>query len=153
MLDLEELKNFLKKIIAEKALGYLNEVKSKHSKLLHITHKQLKIQAYLEPKNLVNSQLAKFLFQARSSMLECKLNFRQKYKKDELHCPLQCEELDSQQHLLDCDRIPTQCLSSQNLAEYDDIFTNNVKKQICAAAILNERLKARKKALDGRNLS
>ena len=81
VLDLEEIqtltsfqfKNFLKKIIAEKALGYLNKVKSKHSKVLHITHKQLKIQAYLEPKNLVNSQLAKFLFQARSRLLECKL--------------------------------------------------------------------------------
>ena len=43
MLDLEELKNFLKKIIAEKALGYLNKVKSKHSKVLHITHKQLSL--------------------------------------------------------------------------------------------------------------
>ena len=78
MLDLEEIqtltrfqfKNFLKKSITEKDIEYLNKVKMKHTKVLHITHEDLKMQAYLEPKYLVNSQLAKFLFQARSRMLE-----------------------------------------------------------------------------------
>ena len=159
MLEFEEIKtltnfqfkSFLKKIIEEKALIYLNNVKSKHSQVLHIEHKELRIQEYLEPKNITSINLAKFLFQARARMLDLKMNFRRKYKSEELSCPLECNELDTQQHLLNCQKIPSTDLADKSTTEYDGLFSKEVKKQVCVATILQERLKTRKKMVKAKS--
>ena len=147
MIDFEQIKilsnfqfkSFLKKIIAEKALSHLNDIKSKHSKVLHIEHKRLKIQEYLQPKNVVNIQSTKFLLQARTRMIDLKMNFRNRFRKDDLKCPLKCEENDSQLHLLQCKKIQSLALSSLDLPEYDHLFSDQVLEQILIAAVLEEK--------------
>lgn len=146
-----QFKSFLKKIIEEKALSFLNNVKSKHSKVLHIKHEELRIQEYLEPKNITSIHLAKFLFQARTRMLDLKMNFRKMYKSEELSCPLECNEPDTQQHLLDCQKIPSTFVASKSTPGYEDLFSKEVKKQVCVATILQARLKSRNKMVKSKS--
>ena len=109
---------------------------------MHIVHTELKMQDFLHPNYVQNTHLSKFLFSARSRMLDFRINFRKKYS--DLKCPLGCDESDSQQHGLICDKIVTNVIDSQLLAVYEDLFSKNVLKQMKVAAILQERMKSRK---------
>ena len=72
------------------------------------------------------------------------MNFRNKFRIDDLNCPLKCDEKDSQQHLLRCKKIQTLALSSLDLPEYDHLFSDQVLKQIRIAAVLEEKVRIRK---------
>ena len=82
----ETLRKFAKEQINEKSLEYLNKQKAKHTKVKHIVHSELKIEDFLQPNNVQSVQLSKFLFSARSRMLDFRINFRKKYS--DLNCPL-----------------------------------------------------------------
>jgi predicted metal-dependent hydrolase len=43
-----KIRNLVKKKTMDKALQYLNQVKAKHSKVLHLTYTKLEVQKYLE---------------------------------------------------------------------------------------------------------
>ena len=73
----ESLHKFVKQQVEEQALAYLNMMKLKHSKVLHIRHESLKIQEYLMPENVKSIEMSKFLLNARCRMLEVGANFRQ----------------------------------------------------------------------------
>ena len=141
-----QFQNFLRKIIEEKALEYLTNLKLSHSKVELLEHKSLKMQKYLEPQNVETINLSKFLFQARTRMLEVKLNFRNKYSKDDLECPFKCSIADSQKHLLLCQKLEGNQISNQ-LPHYEDLFTVNVIKQLEVGRILEGRYRKRKKLL------
>ena len=59
----------------------------------------------LQPNNVQSVHLSKFLFSARSRMLDFEINFRKKYS--DLNRPLGCDKADSQQHGLHYDKIVT----------------------------------------------
>ena len=50
-------RNFVKEKSDEKALEYLNKLKAKHSKVLHIEHTKLEVQPYLCPENVIDVQI------------------------------------------------------------------------------------------------
>ena len=50
------------------------------------------------------------------------MNFRRLYKNEELSCPLECMDLDTKHHILDCQKIPSTALTSQAKPGYDDLF-------------------------------
>ena len=60
----ESLHKFVKQQVEEQALAYLNMMKLKHSKVLHIRHESLKIQEYLMPENVKSIEMSKFLLGA-----------------------------------------------------------------------------------------
>ena len=101
--------------------------------------------------NITSSHLAKFLFQARTRMLDLKMNFKRMYKSEELSCPLECNELDTQQHLLICQKIQSKVLANKSTPVYEDLFSKEVKKQVCIAAVLEERLKTRNKMVKAKS--
>ena len=78
-LSKELLRNFIKQKVDEKALLFLNQRKLKHSKVLHIKHEKLEMQEYLCPSNVRSLELSKFLFSARTRMLDIGANFSNKY--------------------------------------------------------------------------
>ena len=95
--EIEKLsKDQFRKVVQErielKALEYLNCLKAKHSKVLHIQHHSLQLQSYFFPENIINVQLSKFLFQARTRMMDLRGNFKQKYRKNDLDCELVCKQ-------------------------------------------------------------
>ena len=60
-------------------------------------NESLKMQDYLMPENIRNTKLSKFLFSARCRMLDVKANF-----SGNKNCKLGCEELDTQEHIMEC---------------------------------------------------
>ena len=146
-------KSLVKPLIYKKALSYLNNFKLKHTKVMHIEHMELSLQEYLRPKNVSGIQLAKFLFQSRSRMLQVKANFSQKYKNEEMGCPLKCNKRDSQEHLLECEKINPNAINKSKEPLYRDLFSKEVEKQKEVAIILKNNLQNRKELLDKMNSS
>ena len=146
-LSKELLRNFIKQKVDEKALLFLNQRKLKHSKVLHIKHEKLEMQEYLCPSNVRSLELSKFLFSARTRMLDIGANFSNKYS-NKVKCKLGCEELDTQQHLLQCSRLSDNDLVQTNrIYKYDDLFSSQVEDQLAMASILTTKYKKRKSIL------
>ena len=141
-----QFQNFISQVIEEKALEYLNKLKLSHSKVENIKHNELKIQEYLQPQNIENIQTAKFLFEARTRMVDVKTNFKNKYPKNELKCPFKCDADDTQMHLLECEKLETNTLVKE-MPKYQDIFSTNTEKQNKVARMLEGRFQMRKKLM------
>ena len=143
-LSKDMLGNFAKKQAKEQALIFLNAQKLKHSKVLHIKHDELNLQDYFRPQNIQSLNLAKFLFMARTRMLDIGANFSNKFG-EKATCKLGCDSLDTQQHLLECPKLTVSDLvAAGEKYEYGDLFSNKVEKQLKIAGILETRLKRRK---------
>ena len=79
------------------------------------------------------------------TLLNVKENYRNKYLKTNLNCPLGYPILDSQKHLLYCTEIEDSCLvNKNNEPRYEDLFSEDTTKQISIARILRGRLEKRK---------
>ena len=143
-LSKESFKRFVDKNLA---LDYLNKIKEKHTKVNHIIHKNLKLKNYLLASKQINTKLSRLIFHARSRMLDVKENFRNKYlnTRTPRNCPLDCRELDTQEHILWCDKIESEnIVSKNNQPDYQDLFEEDCEKQKKIAAILLERFTKRK---------
>ena len=82
-----KLKHILKNSTEEKALEELEKKKAKHSKVMNIKHKQIKMQKYLKSNGLkMNQEEVQTIFKLRSRMTNVKTNFRGKY--DNFECEL-----------------------------------------------------------------
>ena len=101
----EKFAEIVKQAVEERALQFLNSVKLKHTKVLHIVHKNLCMQEYLKPNKVQNINLSKFIFHARTRMLDCKTNFSNGHKNEEMNYSLKCQDQDTQKHLRECRKI------------------------------------------------
>jgi hypothetical protein len=147
ILSKEVFRNFLKQKIEEKALLFLNEKKLKHSKVLHIKHDKLEMQEYFCPSNVRSLEISRFLFSARTRMLDVGANFSNKYS-DKVKCKLGCDALDTQQHLLECSQLTDNDLIQTGRSfKYDDLFSSHVEEQLAIATILSTKYKKRKSIL------
>ena len=123
-------------------LAYLNNVKAKHSKVLHISHNKLQMADYLLPNGIINSE-AKFLFNTRCRMLEVGANFGS--QDDDKLCPLCAEDQDSQQHLLKCEVLLTAGTLVDQVPVYENLFEGTLEEKIFTARIIKEKYSLRKK--------
>ena len=90
-------KKFIKKKIRIAAFKYLVEQKESHSKVRSIEYNKLETQRYLTSPIFSNEDVA-----LRSRALNCKANFKNKYKENDTLCPLCPREEDTQQHMMVC---------------------------------------------------
>ena len=145
--EIEDMKkvsfnSLVRKKTALKAFEELNAVKSRRSKVLHIVHKKLEIQRYLEGGELSTLE-GKFMFALRSRMLELKENYRGKFWDNIFPC---CHEHeDTQEHLLDCEILNSKNSMVSSLPVYHDLFSGKLEKQVQVCRILKHRLNLRKK--------
>ena len=137
----EELQKIVKTACEKSALKYLNQVKSKHTKVMHIEHKSWDKQPYLQPKNLSIAE-AKFIFLVRTRMLDLKCNFKNKYS--DKNCP-NCTQEDTQSHLLQCEKLVDASGITIELPNYEDIFASNLQQVLSVSRILNENFTKRNK--------
>ena len=129
----------------KKAFNYLMSAKDKLSKVKDVQYEIFKCQNYLLP-NQMDNKTVKFLFLARSRMLNVKNNF--KSGNSDHFCPvcLDQNENDTQKHLLNCKMLDTNELVSE-ISEYEDIFSNDTDKQFRITSVLMDRFSRRKKLL------
>jgi hypothetical protein len=132
----------VKSSIQKEAFRYLQQIKSSHSKVLHIQYDQLIMQKYLLPLSMP-TQLAKFLFLSRTRMLQVGANF--KGSNPNPVCPLCKSSYDSQNHLLVCPILIKNNEICKEIPNYDDLFCQNLTKMSQIAKILSEKYKKRTK--------
>jgi hypothetical protein len=133
-----QFRNLVHKSIEEKCFDYLVEEKNK---VKHIQYQKHELLKYLMPGKISNHQ-AKKKFLLRNRMLETKDNFPNKFE-DKL-CPICTSgEKDSQAHLMKCPDIPNQMIVSEN-PKYENLFVNDVQKQLETTTIITENFKKRK---------
>jgi hypothetical protein len=97
---------------------------------------------YLKPNN-ISVQEAKFLFTLRARMLDLKCNYRGKYS--EVNCPCCKLEEDTQQHLLSCRSLHTDGTLIGSLPDYNDLFSENLSKQVQLSSIMKKQYEKRKR--------
>ena len=128
---------------------HLKEKQNKHSKIRAIQYKTLDTQAYMISPLFSNSEVS-LLFALRSKYIECKSNFKNKYKYDNLLCQLCGEDADTQPHILHCETLNSYLKCEDTIkekVEYDDIFSDT-KKQKVIVRIFSKLLEIRKMLLN-----
>ena len=112
-------------------MEFLDGLKESHSKVKSLEYSTLQCQAYLTSPLFSNKDV-NILFALRSRMVECKDNFKNRYKDADLLCPLCLKYDDTQQHMLDCkvlgERMDSKKVTN-NKVVYTDIFEKNHLKQ------------------------
>ena len=76
--------------------------------------------------------MTKFIFQAKTRMIDVRCNFKNKYTKEDRKCPFGCDFDDSQEHLLLCPNLEEGEICEEIL-DYDDLFSSEIKKQLTVA--------------------
>ena len=144
-LDLEiyKFQNLVKKAIAVKAFQDLNNIKLKHSKVMHIVHAKLEMQQYLKPCNLTMKE-TKFGFHARTRMVRVSKNYGQNK-----NCPVCQKDIeDSQPHLLVCEMLVPENTIVDEMPNYDDLFSEKLQNQVKLVQILHSNFLKRLKRLE-----
>ena len=149
--DIEEMKKeefakIVKKVIREKAFEDLMKEKVKHSKLAHITYKELKIQHYLVDSR-VESWVAKDIFKYRTRMSDVHENFQNSYSYKP-NCPLCTKQKDDQIHLLKCDVLKNKCPSLLVNKNYYDIFSEDCLRIYETVRLLSKTMEIRRSLLE-----
>ena len=138
-------KKFIKSKVRKAAFKYLIIRKETHSKLNELEYSKLETQEYITSSIFTNEDVST-LFSLRSRSVECRKNFKNSYKENDLLCPL-CEmECDSQQHMLRCSVLSKHLLSnnvSNDQIEYEDIF-RSCRKQKEVTTLFKELIEIRK---------
>ena len=130
--------------ICRVALNYLNGEKGRHSKVLHLSHRNMKIQDYLSP-NEIGTHEAKFIFYLRTRMVDVKTNYRG--SNSNLLCPLCKNDQDTQEHLLTCTKLDDGNYVLTAIPNYRDLFGENLERKVTLARIIQARFKKRKAIL------
>ena len=123
------LANILNKAIEDKALKDLNQIKIKHSKVLHLKHDYMKMKKYLMPNKMKTTRdEIQLIFKLRSRMTNIKKNYEGMY--DDLECSACGEEEESQQHILECSVLVNMNKDYEELPKYGKIFDATLSEQV-----------------------
>ena len=100
------------------------------------------MQPYLKPNSIMNN-VAKFHFKARSSMLNLRGNFKSAYKQSNF-CQgcLNIEEPETQIHVFYYSSLGTSEVSIEDI-KYEDLFCEDLSKQLTVSNILKKRMEKR----------
>ena len=139
-------KKFIKAKIKTAALKYLNEKKNTHSKVSSLNYDELKIQEYLTSP-IFSDEDINVLFALRSRYVECRDNFKNRYREDDRQCQFCMNSSDTQRHMMECKVINEHIKSKMiedDKAQYEDIFAE-VRKQKRVTVLFKNLIDIRKK--------
>ena len=145
----DSYKNHVKKLIEKAAFRYLNELKESHIKVKENKYKELEAQNYILSHQFSNKEKST-LFMLRSNTTRgIKNNFSSWYKPN-LSCPMSCQNIDDQRHLLKCAptiaRLSTEQQILTHTVKYEDIY-GCLEKQKGAVNVFSWLLEARERLL------
>ena len=146
-------KKHIKSRIKTAAMQYLKTKQKEHSKVRHIVYNKLTTQNYMLSPLFTNDEV-NLLYALRSRATDCKANFKQKYLHTNLIYVLCNSEYEEQQHILTC-KVLLQELKSGEVADggirYEDLFSEDVKKQKQVTALFKELLELRNNMVEKTN--
>ena len=113
--------------------------------------KCLGIQKYLKCDELSNSQKS-LLHQLRFRLIHVRANYRHMYDND-IKC-LWCLEDETTEHLLSCAKLIDKCnaLYKDNVVQFQDIFSDELVKQVRVTKLYEQVLQAREELMKEREL-
>ena len=117
-------KNLIKIKTKEYTLEFLLKMKQKHSKMMNLDYKELKIQNCFKDEN-ISGKKAQNLFKFRTRVAKFKENFKNSH--EERTCPLCLIESDTQTHCFQC---PVLNEKVNIKGDYTEIFTEEISPEI-----------------------
>ena len=133
---------FIKSQVDTFAFEYLMEEKKKQSKCSSIPYNTLKMQDYVLSNDITSIQ-KKILLQMRTATYPVYANI--KFLVDDILCPCCFSHDDTMSHQIECPVINNNIISvSKNAVSLDQIFSQDVGKQIEITRIFDEATKRRK---------
>ena len=114
----ERLKKIVKTAIQKKAFEYLMDKADGHSKSKCLKYDSLKMQSYLKAESDTTIAQKCFFFRARTKTMDVKGNFKQ--GNTNLECSKCEKEVETQQHILQCEALSSNSVVTQ-LPEYEDL--------------------------------
>ena len=103
----------------EKTFEKLKQTQAGHSNISHICYKSFQTQEYLKSHKLYNHEVSLL-----ETFLSMSINFVQ----------WGCSEIDTQEHILQCDKVYPVNVRDSNIS-YMDIFSDNIDKQAALAKL------------------
>ena len=137
-----QLKWLLKSAVKAEAFIYLSDIQSGHSKTKNLQYSGLKLQPYLSSQRETTIKQKATLFKLRTRMLNVRDNF--KSGKEDVLCKCCQKEIESQIHLLSCEKLMDNSLVT-NLHRYEDLFLEDADKVEAIGHILAEKFELFKK--------
>ena len=143
-----KLKKDIQKIILNKSVFYLQNIKSTQSKLENLVYTKLQMQKYLLSSKLTEKEKS-LLLKLRTRIIDVKDNFKNMYPDSDLLCSLNCGEYENQQHLLDCPVLIDKCeaLYEDSTVQYSDLFRSE-PKQLDVVRLYSKVLNVRENLLE-----
>ena len=138
-----QFKTRIRKQLKTHMLAEMKQQQAGHSKIRDISYNSFKTQEYLR-SHMFNNHEAFLLFSLRSR--NCKLfkaNFP--YYNDQV-CPNNgCQEKDTQEHCIECDKIVSSDQKRDTIS-YNDIFSCDITKQLGITKLFASLLEGREVA-------
>ena len=131
-------KNTVKIHIENNALDKLNALKKTHSKVKHLNHQKLEIQAYFLPNRLkVRKEEIQYIFKMRCKVInDVKMNQKSSYENQECRYCEKEKEKETQEHIYQCvERWKLVEREFENIPKYEKINDGNSREKIQVARI------------------
>ena len=129
-----ELKNLVNDHISSSAFDELQSEKVKLSKMNSLTYDKLEIQPYLTDPTLSTREKL-LMFRWRMRMVKVGWNYGKKEK-----CPLCLQADDTQNHLLDCERLKDNDMTATNCNENVEQHSQNTHMKQLEKAIRRRQI-------------
>ena len=145
----EQFKVMVKSKINRLAMDYLKEKQQTHSKVRNIDYSKLETAEYLRSP-LFNSHSIELLFSLRTRTVRgIRKDFQGMYADHS--CPLACGDDDTLANVLACSVLQRHVQNNTVASEfikYEDIFSNDVRKQRQVTELYSQLLTIREQLLD-----
>jgi hypothetical protein len=142
-------KNKIKQKIKVAAFKFLRMKQETHSKVKDIVYARLEPQKYLLSPLFMNDEV-NLLHSLRSRSVDCKNNFKNRYKEDDGLCQLCGEHIDDQKNILKCPEIIKRVKTDEiaiNTVVYEDIVQNEHRQKAITSMYI-KLLKIREKLME-----
>ena len=141
-----QFKKLIKMSIQKKALQYL--IAKRGSKGIEIHYHELKMAEYLQPnEEEITITDQRNIFAIRNRMVEIPNNYRS--NKDEHKCV--CGKNETTEHIYNCEQLNSD--DQYNNIHFEEIFKDNIEKQVEISRIFFKNLQSREKHLIVGNIS
>ena len=118
--------------------------KNERGKVAYINYEKKAMQEYLKSTK-VSIQMKKFIFILRCRMLDISSNYPNQNKSE--FCPVCNDSKDTQEHQMTCPELVDDKQLTDSVPRYEELFGENMLKQIRVATIIQENFRLRKKKM------
>ena len=119
----------------------------------NLNYSKFEMRSYLKPEAKLTKLITNFSMQARSRMIPTKENFKTSFQNTNMDCRGCLKEPETQQHLLDCEALNENSISTGVQEIYDNLFSDDPIKISNIASKLTKLVNSRPSACSDSNIT